>query len=199
MDIVFLRQMWFWTMDRKFCRYEYIIKEGEVVKAIGAFGSYRQQAIRLAKEQLNSLYPGINLQNHRLSGNEISYSEMETMMLIYAGSMGWKLSRKHEKTMHEEMQRLLDSFYSHIRIGYAFYVWRGADPGAFLHIYINGISDKRCPGIRFYLDETSQKKVVGDCVRAIFDNIHTEVDKVIQSYLHDPVIKDPHLFFLMQE
>ena len=50
-----------WTVDHSKCWFEYHIHTKEGTKTAGAFGTYRQEAIRYAGRKVGEAYPGIRI------------------------------------------------------------------------------------------------------------------------------------------
>jgi len=120
---------------------------------------------------------------------------IQNITLLYRGSTGWRLSKKHESIMHQEMKRLFD-YLEDMRVSYDFLAWRSRphDPaGAFLHIFVNGVSNKLFSGLRVYHDDLHPELYgrdrrplnrisPGECVRAVFDRLPSHIDEMIVNH-----------------
>ncbi len=137
--------------------------------------------------------------NHSHEGGLIIHNHEERLLFNhrplaeYHGCYGWKLSKKHESIMHEEMQRLADLMPSR-SITYDFYAARhtvGDTAIAFLHCYVDGSADSRGSDLRIYPDDIpdfdmKKRYTTGMCVNEVFEQLHDHVDKVVQNYRKDP-------------
>ena len=59
-----IRSHSFWTIDHAKCWFEWIIENAQRgTVAIGAFGSYRQEAIRNSKKKVKEQFPNLIFEN----------------------------------------------------------------------------------------------------------------------------------------